>query len=109
MLYRNTGAEDALDLWALPAAEGLKPFPVTQTDFNEKDAQISTDGNWIAYQSNESGRYEIYVQPLAGGSKSQVSINGGAQVRWRRDGKELFYIGLDNRLTAVPIQLNSRL
>jgi len=60
----------------------------------------------MAYQSNESGRYEIYVQPFPGpGGKEPVSTNGGAQVRWRRDGKELFYIALDSRLMAVPIQL----
>ena len=77
-----------------------------QTNFDERDGQFSPDGKWIAYQSNESGRFEIYVQPFPGpGGKVQVSTNGGAQVRWRRDGKELFYIALDDRLMAVPIRL----
>ena len=85
-----------------------KPYPVVQTNFDERDAQFSPDGKWIAYQSNESGRFEIYIQPFPGpGSKLQVSTNGGAQVRWGPHGKELFYIALDARLMAVPIRLAS--
>ena len=89
----------------LPLEGDRKPFPVIRTNFDERDGQFSPDGRWIAYQSNESGRYEVYVQPFPGpGNKVQVSDNGGAQVRWRRDGRELFYIALDDRLTAVPIR-----
>src|SRR5262249_12327485 len=85
-----------------------KPFPVVQTAYDERDAQFSLDGKWIAYQSNESGRFEIYVQPFpAAGTKTQISINGGTPVRWRTDGKELFYIALDERLMAVPIRITS--
>jgi Tol biopolymer transport system component len=85
-----------------------KPFPIVQTNFDERDAQFSPDGKWVAYQSNESGRFEIYIQPLAATSgKVQVSTNGGAQVRWRHDGKELFYVALDGKLTAVPITFSS--
>src|SRR5262249_415037 len=69
---------------------------------------FSPDGGWIAYQSNESGRFEIYVQPFPGpGGKWQLSTEGGSQPRWRRDGKELFYISPDNKLIAVPIRLSS--
>jgi hypothetical protein len=83
-----------------------KPFPVAQTDFEERDGQFSPDGKWIAYQSNESGRSEIVVQPFPGpGDKLQISTGGGGQVRWRPDGKELFYIALDGRLMAVPIRM----
>ena len=83
-----------------------KPFPVVQTTFEERDGQFSPDGKWIAYVSNESGRFEIYVQPFPGpGGKSLVSTTGGDQPRWRRDGRELFYVAPDNRLMAAPIQL----
>ena len=59
----------------------------------------------ITFQSNESGRYEVYVQPFPGpGAKVQISTRGGAQMRWREDGRELFYIALDIRLMAVPIR-----
>jgi Tol biopolymer transport system component len=86
-----------------------KPVPVAQTNFEERDGQFSpTDGKWIAYQSNESGRMEIWVQSFPGpGGKLQVSTNGGAQVRWRPDGKELFYIALDGQLMSVPIRFTN--
>ena len=59
----------------------------------------------MAYHSNESGRFEIYVQPFPGpGGKWQVSTNGGVQPRWRRDGKEMFYIAPDGTLMAAPVQ-----
>jgi eukaryotic-like serine/threonine-protein kinase len=112
LLYFSAERKTGLDIWALAIDGDRKPFPVVQTNFDERLAQFSPDGNWIAYESNESGRVEIYVQPFAGpeskaGSKLLVSTNGGAQVRWRRDGKELFYIALDGRLMSVPIRFAS--
>jgi eukaryotic-like serine/threonine-protein kinase len=96
------------DIWALPMSTSRKPFPVVQTDFEERGGQFSPDGKWIAYESTESGRWEIFVQPFPGpGPKMRVSVNGGAQVRWRSDGKELFFIALDDRLMATPIMLPS--
>jgi eukaryotic-like serine/threonine-protein kinase len=93
----------------LPLDGEKKPFTVVQTNFDERDGQFSPDGKWIAYQSNESGRVEIYVQAFPGPGRKwgPISTNGGAQARWSRDGKELFYIALDDRLMAVPIQLAS--
>jgi Tol biopolymer transport system component len=106
LLYRVDAA--SYDLWALPLEGDRKPFPVVQTNFDEMDGQFSPDGRWIAYGSNESGRFEIYVQSFPGkGGKWQMSSTGCAQVRWRRDGKELFCIGLDGRLMAVPFQVGS--
>ncbi len=94
----------AYDLWALPMQKDLPPVPVVRTPYDERDGQFSPDGTTIAYQSNESGRAEIYLQPFPGpGSKVRVSNNGGMQVRWRRDGKELLYIAPDNRLMSVSI------
>ena len=105
LLYRTVDPKTGADIWALPLNGDRKPFPVVQTNFEEQDAQFSPDGKWIAYQSNETGRFEIYLQPFPGpGRKEAISTNGGAQVRWRRDGKELFYIALDGRLMAVPIR-----
>jgi eukaryotic-like serine/threonine-protein kinase len=108
LLYREIDPKLSWDLWALPMQGERKPFPVVQTEFDERDAQFSPDGKWIAYQSNESNRFEIYVQSFPGpATKTQISINGGAQVRWRADGKELFYVALDERLMAVPIRITS--
>ena len=106
ILFRSNDPKMSYDIWAMQIDGDRKPVPVVQTNFDERDAQFSPDGKWIAYQSNESGRFEIYVQPFGStGKKLQVSTNGGAQVRWRRDGKELFYVALDGRLMAVPITL----
>jgi Tol biopolymer transport system component len=78
--------------------------PVVQTELDDRNGQFSPDEKWIAYESTESGRWEVYVQPFPGpGARVQVSVDGGAQARWRADGKELFFIGLDDRLMAVPI------
>ena len=98
------------DIWALPMNGDRSPFPVVQTSISKRrTAQFSPDGKWIAYQSNETGRFEIYVQPFPdGGRAERISTTGGAQVRWRRDGKELFYIALDGRLMAVPIRFDRR-
>jgi hypothetical protein len=105
LLYRG-GPLPGFDLWVLPMNGDGKPFPVVETAFDERDGQFSPDGRWIAYESNESGRFEIYVQsfPERGGTW-QISNAGGAQVRWRRDGQELFYVGLDGRLMAVPFRV----
>jgi Tol biopolymer transport system component len=83
------------DIWALPiGGADRKPFPVVQTKFNEHSGQFSPDGKWIAYMSSESGRYELYVQLFPGpGGKTQISASGGRSPRWRRDGKEMFYVG----------------
>jgi eukaryotic-like serine/threonine-protein kinase len=69
-------------------------------------SQVSPDGRWLAYNSNESGRTEVYVQsfPAPGGGKWQISKDGGQFPRWRRDGRELFYIASDRRLIAVPVR-----
>jgi Tol biopolymer transport system component len=108
LLYRNTDPKTGYDLWAVPMTGDGKPFAVAQTEFEERDGQFSPDDRWVAYQSNESGRFEIYVQPFPGpGGKWQVSSNGGAQVRWRPDAKELFYVSLDGKLMAVPIALKA--
>jgi Tol biopolymer transport system component len=108
VLYRNTDTKTGQDLWAMPLDGDRKPFPVVQTTFDDRDGQFSPDGRWIAYESNESGRSEIYVQmfPHSGG-KRQISANGGAQARWRQNGTEIFYIALDNRLMATPIRFIS--
>jgi hypothetical protein len=105
VLFESTKSGGS-DLWALPISGDRTPFPIANTDFNERHGQFSPDVKWMAYQSDESGRAEIYLQPFPGpGDRIQVSPTGGAQPRWRRDAKELFYMRLDGRLMAVPIQI----
>ena len=93
LLYDSLDPKRGFDMWALPLEGERKPFEVVQTDFNEGLGQFSPDGRWIAYQSDKTGRFEIYVRPFPGpGDDVRVSIDGGAQVRWNPNGKELFYI-----------------
>jgi serine/threonine protein kinase len=92
------------DVWAVPVDDPANPLRLTPTDYDERNAEFAPDGQSIAFESNESGEWEIYVQPFPGsGGKRRVSTNGGHQVRWRRDGAELFYVALDGRLMAVPV------
>jgi len=108
VLYDSLDPKRGFDIWALPLDGDRKPFAAVQTDFSERLAQFSPDGRWIAYQSDKTGRFEIYVEPFPGpGGDSRVSVDGGAQVRWNPNGKELFYVAPDDRLMAVPIHFAS--
>jgi Tol biopolymer transport system component len=103
LLYREDDPKTSGDLWALPM-QGRKPVAVANSPFVELNGQFSPDGTWVAYQSNESGRNEIYVVPFpAGNGKWQVSTGGGIWPRWRRDGKEVFFIGPDSQMMAATI------
>jgi Tol biopolymer transport system component len=93
------------NLGILPLVGEPTPYLFEAVPFVQGQGQVSPDGRWLAYNSNESGRYEINVQsfPKPGGGKWQISKDGGGFPRWRRDGKELFYYASDGRLMAVPI------
>ncbi|MGA7928008.1 MAG: protein kinase [Candidatus Sulfotelmatobacter sp.] len=105
ILYSVSSQATGSDLWVLPLADGTKAQPFLQTRSAEVQGQFSPDGHWVAYCSNESGRWEVYVTPFPGpGGKFQISTGGGQQPRWRRDGKELFFLSPDRKLMVVPIQ-----
>jgi hypothetical protein len=90
----------------VPATGTGEPEPYLSTRFSEIDGQFSPDGRWVAYASDESGRFEVYVQSFPGGGRRyQASFDGGHRPHWRGDGKELFYIGADNYLVAVPVKM----
>ena len=96
--------ERGADLWFLTIPE-LRATEFLKASSTLKNGQFSPDGKWVAYSSNESGRWEVYVTsfPEAHG-KWQVSNAGGDQPRWRSDGKELFYLGPDSKMMAVPVK-----
>jgi len=100
---RASGAPNQ-QLWALPLAGDRKPFPFLQTPFDATRARFSPDSRWVAYTSRESGREEVYVVPFPkADGRWQVSTAGGSWSRWRRDGKELFYLAPDNTLMAAAV------
>jgi Tol biopolymer transport system component len=94
LLYVESDPKTGSDIWALPLEGERKPIVVLQTPFSEISPQFSPDGKWVAYQSNESGRNEVYVRafPVSSG-QWQVSSEGGMRPKWRADGKELFFLG----------------
>jgi Tol biopolymer transport system component len=110
LLYRELHPKTTFDIWALSMSDRVS-FPVVKTDHDERDAQFSPDGKWVAYVSNETGRFEIWVRPfpfpgapVKADERWQFSTGGGTQLRWARDGSEIFYLGLDGRLMAVQVR-----
>jgi Tol biopolymer transport system component len=95
------------DLWIVPVSGNEKPYAYVHTRFDERDGVFSPDGRWITYVSNESGRDELYLEsfPADAGKRYTVSSQGGTGPAWRRDGKELFFVAGDGRLTAVPVTM----
>jgi DNA-binding winged helix-turn-helix (wHTH) protein/Tol biopolymer transport system component len=101
LLYRQRGQQ----LWAMSLGEGSKPTLVRKAPAGGMNqAQFSPDSRWIAYHSNESGRFEVYVTSFPStGEHWPVSSAGGVQPVWRQDGRELYYLGLDGTLNAVSV------
>ena len=100
VIYESIGGKTSTDIWVLPLAGDRKPIPFLTTPASEAQGELSPDGRWMVYTSNESGPYDIYVQPFpATGGKWLVSTGGGVEPHWRRDGKELYY------LAAAPLRL----
>jgi eukaryotic-like serine/threonine-protein kinase len=105
LIYRSSDPKMGMDLWTLSVKDDRRE-PLLKTDFNEREAQFSPDGRWFAYQSDQTGQYEIYIRPFPDDGRKgygPLSVNGGTQVRWNSNGKELFYVSSDERLMTVPI------
>jgi Tol biopolymer transport system component len=94
------------DIWSIQLDGSPRgEFPVVETPGLDDWPKFSPDGRWIVFQSDESGRNEIYVQPFPSGPRTRVTSNGGVFGFWSAGGKEIVYLGPGNRLTAVPIEI----
>jgi Tol biopolymer transport system component len=110
LIYLEEDRVTRADLWMLPLSDDRKPIPLLRTPFEERDAVFSPDGRLLAFESDESGAPEVYVMPVdAVGSRRRVSRSGGQTPRWRRDGKELFYLTPDGGVMRVTMTLSPRL
>jgi Tol biopolymer transport system component len=113
IIVQQGSKDTAYDLLAIPVDGERKPIPLLQTKSNEIEGVVSKDGRWLAYASDESGHFEVYVQPFlpgnskASGGKWPISLGGGRDPHWCRDGRELFYIAADRKLMAVPVQVSA--
>jgi len=107
LLFSQLDPKSRIDLWLLPL-DGGKPTLFVGTDADETQGRFSADGRWIAYTSSESGRAEVYVQrfPRSDG-RWQISQDGGSNPLWRRDGGELFFLSLDNRVMSAEVRNHS--
>ncbi len=117
LAFTNTGVaqiENELkgDVWLIDMTHGRKVVHLISTPFHEDNPAFSPDGRWLAFTSDESGRTEVYLQafdaaesPRLAGARHLVSRLGAISLRWRRDGKELFYLGWDGKVYAAPITL----
>jgi serine/threonine-protein kinase len=120
ILYNNSGLPSltqgfSSDVFAIDMARNRRVIPLLNTPFQEYNAVFSPDGKWLAFLSTESGQDEVYIQALDRGSDSLrvtgerflISRQGAQCLRWRRNGKELFYLGFDGRVYAVAITLGA--
>jgi Tol biopolymer transport system component len=105
LLYERNDPKTHFDIWVQPLPGGTA-VPFLASPFNEGDARFSPDGRWVAYSSDESGQFEVYVReftPNGAGGKLLVSKGGGLKPRWRGDGKEVFYHGSDGTVMSVDV------
>jgi Tol biopolymer transport system component len=108
-LVFQIGSSDGYDLGVLELNGDRSPKPLIRTPFNEVQGRVSPNRRWIAYASDESGRFEVYVRAFPSGADlSPISPAGGMQPEWRSDGRELFYISNDRKLMSVPVTIEER-
>ncbi|MBI3047422.1 MAG: protein kinase [Acidobacteria bacterium] len=106
LVLRGDGAGTGVDLMVLTLTGERRLTPLIQTRFDERNADISPDGRWLTYESNESGQPEIYVRPFPAvdAGRWQASTTGGRWPLWSRDGRELFFRTLEGALLRVPVE-----
>jgi Tol biopolymer transport system component len=110
LAYTTVGPQTNLDIWAVALTGERKPFTVVEDQGLQTMPQISPDGKWIAYVSNVTGRFEVYVRPFpTGDGHWQITTDGAlnTSMRWRGDGKELFYMALGANVPVMAVPINA--
>jgi Tol biopolymer transport system component len=103
------GNQNGHKYFLMPKGEG-EPGLLFQTDFTADEPSISPDGKWVAYDSNESGRYEVYIARFPEWTgRRQISPSGGVQAHWRQDGRQIVYVATDGKLMSVDVKPGSEL
>jgi eukaryotic-like serine/threonine-protein kinase len=106
LIFGGSPTGDKEDVWLLPLTGNRAPKAVIESDsFVEKSSRLSPDGKWVAFSSDESGRENVFVAPLPSGPKRPISDSGGVAPVWSHDGRELYYVAGDGKLTAVAVSL----
>ena len=104
LLFDHQDKSGKISMWVLHLNGDRKPYTFLETPFNAQMGAFSPDGHWVAYVSNDSGKNEIYVVPFPNpGARVRVSIQGGSQPRWRRDGRELYYLSPEAKIMAAEL------
>jgi Tol biopolymer transport system component len=109
IIFSEQDPETSLDMWILDLDDPDNPRPIVETQFFEAPLELSPDGHWLLYLSNETGRVEAYVRELREDARQwQVSVNGAVTGRWRADGRELFYVEPGGGIMSLSIQTDPR-
>jgi serine/threonine-protein kinase len=105
LLFNEPGAAP-YDVYQVPLDGERRVTPLMNASYSEQNAEVSPDGRWMAYQSNESGTDEIYVRPFPNlnAGRWQISAGSGTRPAWARNGREIFYLKFDGTLVAVPVE-----
>jgi serine/threonine protein kinase len=107
IIYQMMGSDSSFDLWLVPLQGERKPVPLIQTPFSEQGAQVSPDGRWLAYTSDETGETQVYIRPFTaatgqvGADRYQVSLAEGSHPRWSHDGRELYFVSARPSMMVV--------
>jgi serine/threonine protein kinase len=109
IIFVRRGVKTRMDIYALPLFGDRKEYLILNSPFNEQTPAFSPDGRWLAYTSDETGNYEIYVQSFSAdgklaADKQRVSTNGGTYPLWRRDGSELFFVAPDGQMMSSAVK-----
>src|SRR2546425_798602 len=109
IIFTRRGEKTRFDMWVLPTFGDRKEYQLLNSPFDEQTLALSPDGRWLAYSSDETGNYEIYVQSFSadgklGADKKRVSTNGGRYPVWRRDGSELLFVAADGQMMSSAVK-----